>query len=187
MSNNVIGLTGYYCSGKSTVEKILSEEFGYNIIDADKVGHEVLVEYQNVIVDALGQEILTDGKINRKILGKIVFSDKTKLDLLNRIVHPLIFEKIKEKISNSNENFVVSAALFFETHCDTLCQKTFVVKAPLLTIIRRGIKRDGHSICRIINILRSQKLKHYLKQNNVIVIKNNFAIVIFSTFSYKAL
>lgn len=173
MSCRVLGLTGFYCSGKSTVEKILEEQFGYIIIDADKVGHQVLSEYQDVLVDAFGTQILTDGKIDRKILGKIVFANPEKLQQLNQITHPLIFDKIKQTVNSTNDKYVVSAALYFETGCDSLCQHTLVVKAPILTIIKRGMKRDGHSVKRILNILKSQKLISFLKQKDVTVINNN--------------
>ena len=77
----VIGLTGGIGSGKSTVSQFLAE-LGAFILDADKVGHEVLhrdTEVWREVVETFGREILTPtDDIDRKKLGKIVFSNKSK-------------------------------------------------------------------------------------------------------------
>src|SRR3970040_427163 len=78
----VIGLTGGIGSGKSTVAQML-ERKGAKLLSADAVGHEVYESdrpaYQE-IVDAFGRDIVgADGKIDRKKLGPIVFSDPEQL------------------------------------------------------------------------------------------------------------
>ena len=172
MAAEVIGLTGYYCSGKSTVEHILSE-CGWTVVDMDKVGHDALEDQKVVLAQTFGNEIINnDGHVDRKSLGKIVFADKSKLDTLNGIVHPVMIDMLRRKIAETDGKMVVSAAILFDMGLDALCSRVLVVKAPLLTIIRRAKKRDGYGLRRIMKILKAQKLKKYLRNEKVRVIRN---------------
>lgn len=100
----VIGLTGGIATGKSTVSNILKDK-GYIVIDADQIAREVVQigeeSYYNII-DSFGKEYLNEDKtINRKKLGKMVFSDNEKLKLLNELTHPQIFKRIRSEIEKS--------------------------------------------------------------------------------------
>jgi len=116
------GLTGGVASGKSTVARVL-EGLGARIIDADRVGHELLRRphpaYQEV-VRRFGSEILDPtGEIDRKRLGAVVFADPTKLRDLNAILHPPIIARVEELAAqhharNPGAVVVVDAALLFE-------------------------------------------------------------------------
>ena len=81
-----IGITGGICSGKSTVARFL-EDLGAVVIDADKIGHEVLesdTEVWNRVVDTFGRQVLTsDGSIDRGRLGELVFGSPESLMKLN--------------------------------------------------------------------------------------------------------
>jgi len=166
----VIGLTGYYCSGKSTVDTILCNEYGFALIDIDKLGHEALEECSKELQFNFGNEIVTaDQKIDRKKLGSIVFSEKEKLSLLNKIVHPVMVSKTLQRIeTNKPKHSVISAALLFDMKLNIYCDTIFVVKSPWYKIIYRGIRRDKRTIKHIFAILKSQKLKQFLNEN-----KNN--------------
>ena len=92
----VIGLTGGIACGKSSVSAILAA-LGAEILDADRIGHEVLKKGQAAYADVVaefGRQIL-DGReeIDRKILGPIVFSDSKKLKRLNSLTHPHIIDR----------------------------------------------------------------------------------------------
>ena len=88
----VIGLTGGYGSGKSTVSQFLAE-LGAAIIDADEVGHEVFkpgTEAWREVVGIFGQRIIDfDGTIDRRKLGRIIFRDPDARVRLNKIMHRL--------------------------------------------------------------------------------------------------
>ena len=174
----VIGLTGLYCSGKSTIEKILESDYNFFVIDVDKIGHLVLEDKKDIIIEYFGAEILSNGIVNRKILGQLVFSDKKKLAILNSIVHPQMKKKIEELIKISDKNKIcISAALLFEMNLDNLCNKIIVVKSPIIEIIKRAKKRDNRSIVNVLRILNSQKVCKYSKQKNkkseILYIKND--------------
>ena len=173
MAAEVIGLTGYYCSGKSTAEHILSE-CGWTVIDMDKIGHAALEDQKVVLAQTFGNEIINnDGHVDRKALGRMVFADKSKLNTLNGIVHPVMIDMLRQQIAETDSKVVVSAAILFDMGLDALCSRVLVIKAPLLTIIHRAKRRDGYGLRRIMKILKSQKLKKYIRNGNVSIINNN--------------
>jgi dephospho-CoA kinase len=117
------GLTGGIASGKTTAAKMF-EDLGAWIVDADKVGHELLGRslpaYQE-IVQYFGDEILDPkGEIDRKQLGALVFANAEKLKALNAIVHPKIIAQVDRRAteyaaSHPGVVVLVDAALIFET------------------------------------------------------------------------
>src|SRR6185295_6321886 len=98
----IIGLTGGIGSGKSVVGAMLAE-LGAHVIDTDKVGHRVYApgsEGWQRIVETFGRDVLaSDGTIDRKRLGAIVFADADRRRDLNAIVHPLIFGEVAREIA----------------------------------------------------------------------------------------
>ncbi|MBA4421746.1 MAG: dephospho-CoA kinase [Syntrophus sp. (in: bacteria)] len=96
-----VGLTGGIATGKSTVARILVGK-GALLIDFDELSHDVEQPEGPVwqeIVRHFGEEILHDDRtINRRKLGDIVFADREKLGLLNRIVHPAVFKEWHRRI-----------------------------------------------------------------------------------------
>lgn len=86
-------LSGGIGSGKSSACEIFSS-LGYSIINADKIGHQVLKEKSREVIDAFGEEILEEGEISRAKLGKIVFKDQARLKELESILTLGIQEEI---------------------------------------------------------------------------------------------
>ena len=108
-------LLGGIGSGKSEALKILREEHFANIIEADKVAH-FLYEKDRAGYTALrsvfGDIILDDKKnIDRKKLGDILYYDKEKLRLVNSIIHPLVYEEIKNRLIENRLNVVEQALM----------------------------------------------------------------------------
>lgn len=181
-SKSIVGITGLFCSGKSTLEKILIENYGYNVIDLDKIGHIALEEKNDEIVKEFGKNILTDNKIDRKKLGSIVFKDKNKLNILNNIVWPFMKKYVEDKINNSppNEKICISGAVLFEIGLYSICSKIFVVKANIFNILKRAKIRNNYSLCKTFSILSKQKVIKLSKKNKknteIIYVNNNFSI-----------
>ena len=98
----VIGLTGQTGAGKSTVRKLLKAK-GAAVIDADSVAHEVADNSLSCLTDIVEHfscMVLDEkGKLNRRALGRIVFSDRKKLALLNKIMFPYIVSAIKGQVT----------------------------------------------------------------------------------------
>ncbi len=175
-----IGLTGGIGTGKSTVASILAE-LGAHIIDADRVGHEV---YQpntpgwQQVVDAFGSGIVgTDGKIDRRQLGQVVFSDPNALARLNAIVHPLIRDSVRERIdarhsAGLREPIVVEAAILFEAKWYEIVDVVWVVIAPRDEVSRRIATERRLSIADIEARIAAQMSDSARRQLADVVIEN---------------
>jgi dephospho-CoA kinase len=113
-SRILIGLTGNIGTGKSTVARMLAE-MGAEVIDADKVAHAVMragAPAHAAVVSAFGPEILTsEGEIDRKRLGAVVFADPASLVQLEAIVHPATIEAIGRRIAAASADVVVVEAI----------------------------------------------------------------------------
>jgi len=143
----VIGLTGPIGSGKDEVAKLLKRR-GAFIIDADRLGHglyEGQTPLWHELVRAFGSRILMrGGKINRKKLGEIVFSDKKKLLLLNKFVHPRLRETIEKAVKELDDKLIViNAAVLKEIGLLPLVDEIWLVTAPqeirLKRLVRNGL------------------------------------------------
>ena len=159
----VIGLTGGVGSGKSTVAQFLAE-LGAVILDADKVGHEVLkpgTEVWQEVVAAFGQQILTlNGDIDRKKLGEIVFSNPDLLSRLNKIMHPRMYEIVKARIEGYQQQgirvVVLEAPLLIEADWTSLVDEIWVTVAPEPTVLKRLKEKAGLSEQQSLARIQSQ-------------------------------
>ena len=116
------GLTGGIACGKSTVAAFL-KKLGAYVIDADQAGHELLLPESPLYLEILrrfGSGIVDpSGYIDRRRLGKIVFSAPEKLSELNALLHPLIMSRIEAEANerlqkDSGAVIVAEAALIYE-------------------------------------------------------------------------
>jgi dephospho-CoA kinase len=100
----IIGLTGGIASGKTEVANILKRH-GFYVIDSDEIGHEMLLneKVKEKIVNMFGTNILTNGQIDRKKLGKIVFSNPEKRQIINKLIHPLVIAEIVNRVQKAAE------------------------------------------------------------------------------------
>ncbi|MBM2825194.1 MAG: dephospho-CoA kinase [Dehalococcoidales bacterium] len=168
----VIGLTGGIGSGKSTVAQYLGE-MGAVLIDADKVGHEAFkpgTPAWKDVVATFGREILTPGgEIDRKELGKIVFSDPQALSRLNGIMHPRIYEMAKARIEEYRRQgvgvVVLEAAILIEAGWDTLVDQVWVAVADELAVMARLQKQrqlnEAQTQARIrAQLSNDERIKH---------------------------
>jgi dephospho-CoA kinase len=156
----LITITGKIGSGKSTIAKLFSE-IGCNVISADDLGHKLIQEsrIKKKIVDVFGNTILKNGKIDRKRLGEIVFSDNKMLKLLDSIVHPLLIKKIRKSIINKKIN-VLDAALFYELKLEKISDIVILVKSKKIIIYTRLKNKYSKQI--IDNVYKQQKeIKSY--------------------------
>lgn len=150
----IIGLTGGIATGKSTVSKILKDN-GYVVIDADSLARKVVEIGQpayNEIVKNFGEDILnSDMTIDRKTLGRLIFSnDELKL-VLNNITHPYIYQEIKKEINKKcrdNKIVFLDIPLLFEEYSKIMelgidFQETWLVYVNEKTQLNRLMKRDN--------------------------------------------
>ncbi|MDD3766810.1 MAG: dephospho-CoA kinase [Eubacteriales bacterium] len=173
----VIGVTGGSGSGKSFFCKE-AKKLGFHIIDADGIGHKVLLRGNpayDEVVGFFGKEILSEnGEINRKRLGEIVFSSKDKLQKLNSITHFRISEKIDEIIQeNKDKNILIDAALLFESGMDAKCDKVIAILAPKDVRIKRIMERDGLIYEKALKRINSQSSDEFYRLRADFVLQND--------------
>lgn len=144
----LIGLTGGIAAGKSTVAKRWAEN-GAIEIDADQVAREV-VEPGTVglssIVEHFGADVLTEGgELDRKELARQIFSDSSKRELLNSILHPLIRERTKLLLAELPDDSIVvyNVPLLVEASVDHPFDLVVTVEAPEEEQIRRLVQSRG--------------------------------------------
>lgn len=149
----IIALTGGIGSGKSAVTKLF-ESFGASIVDADLLAREVVLPGSEGIgrVAAAFSEnlILADGTLNRPKLASIIFSNPSKKQMLESILHPLIRQRWLTKLNelkNAGAQIIVYVIpLLFESHRPMPeLEKIVLVTAPVETRIHRVMARDGFS------------------------------------------
>lgn len=144
-----IGLTGGIATGKSTVGGILRRK-GIEVVSADELAHQALLPgggSYNSVVKEFGREILLpDGKINRKLLGEIVFKDDAARRRLEQLTHPVIIEAIKQRLESGarsgNKIIVVETPLLFEVGLYDLFDYIWVVSTTRERQLERICKRD---------------------------------------------
>ncbi len=137
----IIGLTGNIATGKSVVRRML-EHLGALGIDADALGHRALDPSSpgyGRVVGEFGRAILDEnGHIDRKALGRIVFSDPAALKRLEAIVHPLIRQAIASLIENASQKVIVIEAIkLLEGDLYSMCDAIWVAEAAPETQLAR--------------------------------------------------
>jgi dephospho-CoA kinase len=117
-----LGLTGGTGTGKSTVAGLFARR-GALVLDADRIGHEVLatdIEVREMLRRTFGVRVFgEDGLPDRRLLGALVFSDAAALAQLNEIVHPPLLTRLGALLKGARENpslplVLVDAALIVE-------------------------------------------------------------------------
>lgn len=140
---NAIALTGGIATGKSTVCNLLKLH-GFLIIDADKIAHSLLDKNSEKISSLFGKDYVEDGKVLRKRLGKIIFSNEKNKLKLEALLHPLIKDEIVKEAKiyeEENKPYIIDLPLFFEK-MNYPIKKSIVVYTPKNIQIQRLMKRD---------------------------------------------
>jgi dephospho-CoA kinase len=152
-----IALTGSIATGKSSTVKLL-ESFGFHIIDADKIAHKILDEQHQVIAKKFGEKLVHEGKVDRKALGAIVFSDNIKRKELEALLHPLIYHEI-ERLSIEQDKlgkpYFIDIPLFFENKRYPI-QKWLVVYTTEEEQLERLMQREGYTKEEALNRIQAQ-------------------------------
>lgn len=173
-NKHVIGLTGNIATGKSVVRQMLQHSGAYTI-DADSLAHQAMMPgapAYKPVVDTFGQFIVgEDGRINRKLLGSLVFSNPTALKKLEAITHPVIRQAINALVTRSKQRVIVIEAIkLLEGEMKDWVDAIWVVNAKPQTQYKRLIskrKMSEDDAKRRIQAQGSQSDK--LKQAHVVI------------------
>jgi dephospho-CoA kinase len=157
----MIGVTGSFGSGKSTVTDML-RSLGAHTIDADMICRKLMLPGKKVyrdIIKRFGKEMLNKNKtIDRVKLAGEVFNDASKLRLLNSLVHPEAIKEISDiaQRGKGKGTLVIDGALLIETGFYKKLDALIVVRAGAEDQIRRLISVKGITREEIVKRLRSQ-------------------------------
>ena len=159
-----VGLTGSIGVGKSFVASVFVE-LGCHVLDADQTAREVVMPGTpglKALTDAFGEEILnTDGTLNRKQLGAVVFNDESQRQRLNHILHPFIIAR-QDEIMNAweaedpNGIGIIDAALMIESGGYKRFDKLIVVHCRPEVQLERLMLRDKLSRDEALRRINSQ-------------------------------
>lgn len=147
----IVGLTGGIASGKSTISKYLASR-GAKIIDADKIAREVVEPGEGAwekIKYHFGTDVLKeDQTLDRAKLGKIIFEQPEKRQLLNEIIHPAVIAKTQRLINIYKKDktvplIVVDAPLLIEAKMTSLVDELWVINVSSKKQIERVMERDN--------------------------------------------
>lgn len=179
----VLAITGKMAAGKNYICSIF-EQYGWFSIDCDLLVHDAIKEATPLIIktfqpyaDKLNITIVdSNGNINRRALGQVLFSDKLLLTKQESIVYPIITNKIKE-IINLHPKTIINATVLYKTpELLELCDALIFVDALFLIRLIRAKKRDKLPLKQILSRFKSQKnlFSEYKAFSKTIITINNW-------------
>jgi dephospho-CoA kinase len=158
-----IGLTGGIGAGKSVVARMF-QVLHIPVYDADAAAKRLMQEDENLrqsIIHNFGDNSYVDGQLNRSYLSIIVFSDKSKLALLNQLVHPVTRADAQKWFAAQHTPYAIKeAALFFESGTAEELDYMIGVTAPLALRVKRTMHRDQISEANV-----KERMKHQLEDS----------------------
>ena len=146
----IVGLTGGIGAGKSTVANMFAQ-LGALTIDADQLARQAIEKGStgfNEVISTFGEEVLSEGEIDRQKLGTIVFKDKSKRKELESIIHPRVQEALAQKIKSLSPGdiLIYEIPLLFETGAadkfDYIITVESDIENRLDRLFERGLEED---------------------------------------------
>jgi len=141
-----VGLTGVIGSGKTTVSEVF-HSLGIPVYNSDKRAKYLMENDPSLrvaIIQYFGEESYRSEGLNRLYLSEQVFSDKSKLQKLNSIVHPVVGNDFALWCKNQSAPFVLKeAAILIESGAYKGLDKIIVVTASENVRMERVMERDG--------------------------------------------
>ncbi len=174
----IIGITGGTGCGKTTALNVL-KSFGAEVVDCDDVYHSLL-ESSAEMKDELGREFpecMTNGSVDRKRLGNIVFKDEALLKKLNEITHRYVRlevdRRLREYAMSGGSLAAIDAIELFSSGVSDICQCTIGMISDRDKRIERIMKRDNISEKYAASRIDAQHPNEYFKEKCTYVLTNN--------------
>ncbi|QTV04569.1 dephospho-CoA kinase [Faecalibacter bovis] len=175
-TTKIIGLTGGIGSGKTTAAKYF-EELGFPLYNSDLRARKIQNENPEVIQkikNLFGEEAYNEDGMNRHFIAAQTFNDKDKLQQLNAIVHPAVFNDFKNWVDEQNSAYVIKeAAILIESGSYKDCDIIISVIADKEIRIARTIERDGLTREQILTRMANQLSDDERKEFSDYVIDNS--------------
>ena len=173
----IVGITGGVGAGKSSVLAILKDSFGAKVILADLVAHDLMEpgsEGLNRVTEALGTSFIReDGSVDRKALAEIIFHDAKALETMNCIIHPMVWETIREEALKCEESLVIVEAAVFDTAPEGLFDEMWYVYTTEENRILRLMESRGYTREKCESIIAKQDSEEQYRNRCGRVLDNN--------------
>ena len=178
----ILGITGGTGCGKTTLLKEL-QALGGVLFDCDAIYHELLARDRELLdaIEARFTGVAENGVLDRKKLGKIVFSDEKALLNLNAITHSAVKREVLRRLAAKPELAAIDAIALFEGGLAELCDLTVAVTAPEADRVRRLMARDeiGEEYARAR--IAAQKPECWFAEHCDFVLRNDGSLEEFQT------
>ena len=169
MDKKAIVITGPIGSGKSKVLSIINR-LGYNTVDLDVVSGDILLsEKSEEFLSKNFPSALINGRVSRENIAEIVFSDKSKLEILENYLHPKVLIKLNEIIKKNDDITFVEVSAPKNLHKEF---RTVVIWATEDERVKRLIDR-GMEINDIKNRIKSQPTDEWWHSIGFMIINKN--------------
>lgn len=171
----IIGITGGTGSGKSTLLQLIAN-YGGSIFDCDRIYHALLQKDTHILtaIERHFPGVVSNGILDRKQLGKIVFHDRKALSDLNYITHSAVKAEVQKQIQNTKPALAAIDAIgLFEGDLASICDVTVAVIAPLEIRVNRIMARDGISEDYARSRITSQQSDEWFSQKCDYVLEND--------------
>lgn len=143
----VLGITGGSGCGKTTALQAV-RDLGGLVLDCDEIYHWLLQQDKSLpdAIEARFPGVVSGGVLDRKALGRLVFSDPQALQDLNHLTHTAVCREVRRRLRSwSGSLAAIDAIALFESGLARLCRFTIAVTAPREERILRLMNREGIS------------------------------------------
>ena len=171
-----VAITGGIGSGKTYISKMFAE-LGVPIYNADQKANYIIksnIVIKKSLINAFGSDSFLNNELNKKYISKIIFNDKSKLRLINSIVHPLVYQDYNNWLLDQKSSYTIyESAIIYETNTMNKFDKIIGVMSDNQLKISRLLTRGMKNLS-ITNIMKNQagdseiiRISDFLIYNNL--------------------
>ena len=171
-----VAITGGIGSGKSFISNKFAK-LGVPIYNSDVRANIIInsnITVKKLLIKNFGNESFVGEELNKKLISKIIFNNKSKLRLINSIVHPFVNLDYNSWLQNQKATYTIyESAIIYENDSIDKFDKIIGVisdtELKLSRLFERGMKRES-----INNIMKNQtddsdiiRISDFLIYNNL--------------------